>query len=681
MRKACAFLLILALLAGCCAVSCGETAAKYSVDALQSFCEAWNGYFYRIGSPLSGSYILNNDETEADAVYVVCTDYFAGGKSKSDYIPSGATLLFTLFLDDQSLAFTVFSAEDLPVLEKAVFYTDNEAISASFLSNGSETASTWTVGLECEDVLALLSADQFSLRLSVGGKTEIVDISDTTDETLYDMVIWLFKAELYSDTTYEKYLNPDYLPEDPVGPEPQELPAETPAPQPSASWSFREDYKAMDQAAKSLFYVETYDENWNVTGSASGFVAFDEHLFVTNQHVIEGASYLKIWDDDDNMYVVSQVAVSDKEHDVAFLLFPAGTDYTSLPLNGEEQLMRGQPIVTIGSPEGYQNSISFGNISAFPKFDGMKYIQFTAPVSHGSSGGCLFDDRGQVIGITTSGDMDGQNLNFAVPAGVVQELYSRWDGRSFEALGSERSWNTVAFTAENPDPPADPPQTADGGATEKDYPLGFDSWYTVTDWQGKTVAGDRVRSVVTGSAADEAGLRAGDIITRADSTDVTAPRVLSEYLQGRIRYDTVALTVFRQGDSLELEYFLSADLRSSAGRNTGETAANESKSVLLILRCIRGELDKADFGFVSRFETIGTASAGTIAGERVTSVEGAAGLETGDVIVRAGDTLLDHPTALSRFLGMTCQGDTVPFLVWRDGRFVPVSYTVLPELP
>ena len=69
-----------------------------------------------------------------------------------------------------------------------------------------------------------------------------------------------------------------------------------------AGYSFREDYEGIDEAANSLFYVEVYNRDYQCLASASGFVCFEEHLFVTNYHVIdiEGAAFLRIWDDDDN---------------------------------------------------------------------------------------------------------------------------------------------------------------------------------------------------------------------------------------------------------------------------------------------------------------------------------------------------------------------------------------------
>ena len=101
------------------------------------------------------------------------------------------------------------------------------------------------------------------------------------------------------------------------------------------------DYQGIDLAAKSVFYVEVYGADYKMMGSGSGFVMFDERLFVTNQHVIQDASYLLIVDDDGRQYVLDQVAVSDQEHDIAILLFPEGKYYQPLPYDTNfEQLIK-----------------------------------------------------------------------------------------------------------------------------------------------------------------------------------------------------------------------------------------------------------------------------------------------------------------------------------------------------
>ncbi len=209
----------------------------------------------------------------------------------------------------------------------------------------------------------------------------------------------------------------------------------------------RGDYAGIDHAAKSVFYVEIYDADGTAFGTGSGFVMFDEGLFVTNQHVIEGASFLVVEDDDGRQYLLDRVVISDAEHDIAILLFPdAKGKYDSLAYDTVfDRLKRGQAVLAIGSPKGMPGTVSDGIISAFPKFvnEDVRFIQITAPISHGSSGGCLLNDDLKVIGVTTAGIEDGENIGFAIPVSIAEQLYSQWNGRDTVAMGTPNAWDTV----------------------------------------------------------------------------------------------------------------------------------------------------------------------------------------------------------------------------------------------
>lgn len=205
------------------------------------------------------------------------------------------------------------------------------------------------------------------------------------------------------------------------------------------------NYDGVDNAAKSVFYVEAYKSGKKETGS--GFVMFEECLLVTNQHVINGASYLRITDDNGEKYIVDQVIVSDKEHDIAILFFPEGIiHYGPLEYDAAfNNLKRMQSVIAIGSPEGLPGTISDGIISGFRLFKNsdIRYIQITAPISHGSSGGCLLNEDLRVIGVTSSGVEKGENLNFAIPVFIVESLYRQWNKQDTVQLGTEESWDTV----------------------------------------------------------------------------------------------------------------------------------------------------------------------------------------------------------------------------------------------
>ena len=90
--------------------------------------------------------------------------------------------------------------------------------------------------------------------------------------------------------------------------------------------------------------------------------------------------------------------------------------------NGSKKLVRGQKVVAIGSPLGLFNSVSDGIISGFRQIDMVDMIQFTAPTSHGSSGGAVLNMQGEVIGISTAGYSAGQNINLAVGYEAINQF-------------------------------------------------------------------------------------------------------------------------------------------------------------------------------------------------------------------------------------------------------------------
>ena len=443
-------------------VSFAADAARWSAEALETFCAAWNNHYDSNRRDIAVDYMLDDDGATVKAV-------------TAEYRKSGSEEPFAFFPEDTTLRLIClngyfafcFSSEGLKGdPENVVIYSDDEVLkNVTYWADHDSDEDIWYFLLDTDEALRLYGLEHFTVRLTVDGKNTFHEVSERENAFLFELVTLVLKAQLYADPLSEKYLDSGYLPADAqTGQTAQDTPTPAPAEAPEKPYSFSTDYEGIDKAAKSVFYVEIYDENDQFYANASGFVAFDEHLFVTNQHVIDGASWLRVWDDGErHTYRIDRVIASDRKQDIALLLFPEGGSYDSLELNADGRLMRGQPIVTIGSPKGYQNAVAKGDISAFPEEDGIRYIQYTAPTSHGSSGGCLFDDSGKVIGMVTASIADGQNLNFAVPAGQIQKMYEQWDGKSWERLGSARSWD-MAGTKPAPAPAE---QAGDSGAKEK----------------------------------------------------------------------------------------------------------------------------------------------------------------------------------------------------------------------
>ncbi len=191
---------------------------------------------------------------------------------------------------------------------------------------------------------------------------------------------------------------------------------------------FAADLDAIEEAAQSVLKLSVWDWDLGEYRTASGFVAFDDKTLVTNYHVIDTADTIYAETDSGQMYFVRKVIAADKDKDIALLEFSRPTGIKPLPLNDKGELRRAEAVVAIGSPQGVKNAVSLGNLGAVYEDRGVTFIQSTAQVTFGSSGGALFDNRGRVIGITSLVITDAQGLNLAVHiAQVVSLKEENWE--------------------------------------------------------------------------------------------------------------------------------------------------------------------------------------------------------------------------------------------------------------
>lgn len=175
----------------------------------------------------------------------------------------------------------------------------------------------------------------------------------------------------------------------------------------------------------SIVYITVNDKNGNNIGKASGIIVSSDGYILTNYHVINGANSAAVTLSDGTKYQVSKVVGYDSARDDALLKI--NTDnLTPAVLGDSDKINNGDKIYAIGNPEGLVNSISDGIIGSTKRtFDRQSYIQFTAPISPGSSGGALINVAGQVIGVTTAYLKDGQNINLAVPINDCQQIFTQ----------------------------------------------------------------------------------------------------------------------------------------------------------------------------------------------------------------------------------------------------------------
>ena len=163
--------------------------------------------------------------------------------------------------------------------------------------------------------------------------------------------------------------------------------------------------------ASSIVMIEVHDQPM---GTGSGVMIGKDGFILTNHHVTRGGySFSVRIEDDSAVYRTNEIIKYNSVFDLSVIRI--GKVLSPLPVyRGAKKLVRGQKVVAIGSPLGLFNSVSDGIISGFREIDTVDMIQFTAPISHGSSGGAVLNMQGEIIGISTAGFDGGQNINLAV---------------------------------------------------------------------------------------------------------------------------------------------------------------------------------------------------------------------------------------------------------------------------
>lgn len=158
-------------------------------------------------------------------------------------------------------------------------------------------------------------------------------------------------------------------------------------------------------------------------GVGTGFVVDRSGLIATNLHVIQGSAKIEITFLNGAKTSVERIVAVDPDRDLAVLRVDAG-DLPSLRLGDSDSVEAGDHVIAIGNPLGVLDyTVSDGLISSVRLItDDLTVLQISAPISEGSSGGPLFNNYGEVIGIATMYAATGQNLNFGIPSKYLQPL-------------------------------------------------------------------------------------------------------------------------------------------------------------------------------------------------------------------------------------------------------------------
>lgn len=268
----------------------------------------------------------------------------------------------------------------------------------------------------------------------------------------------------------------------------------------------------------------------DATISGSGFILSEDGYIITNYHVIETADQadlpITVVLYDGSEYEASIVGTEDV-NDLAVLKIEA-VGLSPVTMGNSDELQVGDEIYAVGNPLGeLEFSMSTGHISALNRVistedaENISMFQLDAAVNPGNSGGPVYNTKGQVVGVVTAkySDSDVEGLGFAIPSNdalrIAEDLVENGyvTGKAFLGIWTDERYNAM-----------------------------------VAQYYGMPL-GAYIAEVAPGSAADQAGLESGDIITAVDGVKVESSADLRNLIRQYGAGDSAELTYFRAGDS------------------------------------------------------------------------------------------------------------------------------------
>jgi serine protease Do len=382
-------------------------------------------------------------------------------------------------------------------------------------------------------------------------------------------------------------------------------------------------------------------------GLGSGIIVSPEGYILTNNHVIDGADKNGI-----------NVTLSDKREyrgkligrdpltDVAVIKIDA-SDLSTAALGNADSLQVGQWVLAIGNPLGLNSTVTAGIVSALGRniriirdnYGVENFIQTDAAINPGNSGGALVDLNGDVIGINAAIESNNggfQGYGFAIPINLAKSVASDLIKygkvtRGYIGVQIESIDETMAKA------------------------LGL-----------KDAEGVVIQSLVKGGAAEQAGLREGDVILTVNGTKVTAANQLQSIIASRHPGENVTLTIFREGKTLEQEVTLKprdennevAEARNTEAADKANPATVEIKNLGLTVQ----DLDKQAIRKYDVQQGV------VITDVDVNSEAYDRGLRQGNVIVEAGKQRIKSAEDLKKVIDNRKPGDSLLLKVKDDQK-------------
>lgn len=291
----------------------------------------------------------------------------------------------------------------------------------------------------------------------------------------------------------------------------------------------------------------SYFRNYITQGAGSGVIVSENGYIVTNNHVIDGASTIKVTTKDGKSYDATLVGTAAPTLDIALIKIEA-TGLTPATLGNSDEINVGEKAVVIGNPLGQLGgTVTEGIVSALNRdiaIDGvtMNLLQTNAEINPGNSGGGLFDDHGNLIGIvvakSTATEVEG--IGFAIPVNDVSR-----------AINDLTKYGYMK------------------GVVETGLSLLDISNSQTAMMYGVNETGVYIQSIEKGSSAESAGFKRGDRIVSVDGKEVNTKAEFDAAIKDKSVGDEIKITVSRSGKTTQLTLVLEEYTPESANTSNG----------------------------------------------------------------------------------------------------------------
>ncbi|MCG7598178.1 DegQ family serine endoprotease [Halomonas sp. McH1-25] len=369
----------------------------------------------------------------------------------------------------------------------------------------------------------------------------------------------------------------------------------------------------------------------------SGFIIDKDGYILTNAHVVDGADEVVVRLND-RRELNAEVVGSDAKTDVALLKVDAN-NLPTLNIGDSNQLEVGEWVAAIGSPFGFDHSVTSGIVSAIdrtlPSDAYVPFIQTDVAINPGNSGGPLFNLDGEVVGInsqifTRSGGFMG--LSFAIPINVAMDIADqlRSEGRV------SRGWLGVVI------------QPVSRDLAES---FGLDG-----------AKGALIAEVAPNTPAADAGLKAGDIILSVNGEEVDSSTTLPRLI-GRVNPGEEAdLAVLRNGERVEKTVTVGDWPEEARAGASGDARDPQSRLGISVAPLEQEQLERLELDSGVRVVQVDPAGAAAKAGVRA-----------GDIIVSLDQQDIASPEQLAEVISQVEGNRAVPLRLYRDGRSLFVA--------